>query len=108
MVFVLNVDGSSLMPCENSVGRLLLKQGKAKVKWRTPFTIKLTKDAQGTHHWIPLDWVTRVDDHVHIDRPGDQARREWLAAAPEWETSAPAADAVTDWRADAGSAIGPA
>jgi hypothetical protein len=39
--------------------------------------IKLTKDDQGQHHWIPLDWVVRVDQHVHIDRPGDQAMREW-------------------------------
>lgn len=69
-------------------------------------SIKLTKDAQGAHHWIPLAWVTRVDDHVHIDRSGDQARREWLAAAPEWETSAPAADAVADWRDTAGGAAG--
>lgn len=29
------------MPCENAVARLLLKQGKAKVKRKTPFTIKL-------------------------------------------------------------------
>ena len=39
--------------------------------------IKLTKDEQGKHHWIPLSWVTRVDEHVHVDRPGDQAMREW-------------------------------
>src|SRR5690625_2061438 len=23
-------------------------------------SIKLTRDDQGNHHWIPLDWVTRV------------------------------------------------
>ncbi len=39
--------------------------------------IKLTKDAQGQHHYIPQSWVTRVDDKVHVDRPGDQAMREW-------------------------------
>jgi hypothetical protein len=39
--------------------------------------IKLTKDAQGQHHYIPQSWVTSVDDKVHIDRPGDQAMREW-------------------------------
>lgn len=39
--------------------------------------IKLTKDDQGKHHWIPMSWVTRVDEHIHIDRPGDQAMREW-------------------------------
>ena len=45
-------------------------------------TIKLTKDDQGQHHWIPVDWVTKVDEHVHVDRPGDQAMREWSSTAP--------------------------
>ncbi len=29
-------------------------------------TIKLTKDKSGQHHWIPMSWVTRVDEHVHV------------------------------------------
>ena len=45
-------------------------------------TVKLTKDDQGNHHWIPLDWVTRVDEHVHVDRPGDQAMQEWSTTPP--------------------------
>ena len=40
--------------------------------------IKLTRDASGKHHYIPLDWVSSVDDKVHVDRPGAQAMREWL------------------------------
>lgn len=40
-------------------------------------SIKLTKDDQGQHHYIPMDWVERVDQQVHVDRPGDQAMREW-------------------------------
>ena len=39
--------------------------------------IKLSKDKSGEHHYIPLSWVKSVDDKVHIDRPGDQAMREW-------------------------------
>jgi hypothetical protein len=39
--------------------------------------IKLSKDASGQHHYIPLSWVTSVDDRVHIDRPGPQAMKEW-------------------------------
>ncbi len=39
--------------------------------------IKLAKDKSGQHHYIPLAWVTSVDDKVHVDRPGDQAMREW-------------------------------
>jgi hypothetical protein len=49
-------------------------------------TIKLKKDTSGAHHFIPMSWVTSVDDKVHIDRPGAQAMREWTttpsAAAP--------------------------
>lgn len=40
-------------------------------------SIKLKKDDSGQHHFIPLAWVTGVDDKVHIDRPGKQAMREW-------------------------------
>lgn len=41
MVYVLSKDGKPLMPCENVIARLLLKQGKARVKMKTPFTIRL-------------------------------------------------------------------
>lgn len=40
-------------------------------------SIKLKKDSQGKHHFIPVSWVTKVDSKVHIDRPGSQAMREW-------------------------------
>jgi hypothetical protein len=39
--------------------------------------LKLTKDPQGKHHYIPLDWITTVDDKVHVDRPGKQAMKDW-------------------------------
>ena len=39
--------------------------------------IKLAKDEHGQHHYIPLIWVTSVDDKVHIDRPKDEVMREW-------------------------------
>jgi hypothetical protein len=39
--------------------------------------IKLTKDKSGVHHFIPLSWVQAVDDKVHVDRPGDQAMKDW-------------------------------
>ena len=45
MVYVINYDNQPLMPCSNTIARLLLKQGKAKVKRKTPFTIKLTYQA---------------------------------------------------------------
>lgn len=42
MVYVISQEGKPLMPCSNVIARLLLKNGKAKVKKREPFTIKLT------------------------------------------------------------------
>jgi hypothetical protein len=45
-------------------------------------TIKLTRDDQGNHHWIPLSWVANVDSQVHIDRPENQAMQEWFSAPP--------------------------
>lgn len=39
--------------------------------------IKLKKDSSGKHHYIPTSWVTKVDIKVHVDRPGDQAMKEW-------------------------------
>ena len=41
VVYVLAPDDTPLMPCSCAIARLLLKDGKAKVKRRTPFTIKL-------------------------------------------------------------------
>jgi hypothetical protein len=45
-------------------------------------SIKLTKDNRGQHHWIPLDWVTEVNDSVHVDRPGGQAMQDWMDQPP--------------------------
>jgi hypothetical protein len=42
--------------------------------------IKLARDADGQHHFIPLTWVVSVDDKVHIDRTGEQALKEWSNA----------------------------
>lgn len=44
MVYVLNKHNKPLMPCSNVIARLLLKQGKAKVKRKIPFTIELIYD----------------------------------------------------------------
>jgi hypothetical protein len=33
--------------------------------------IKLTKSdpiSEGAHHFIPVDWVERVDEHVHLNK----------------------------------------
>ncbi len=41
MVYVISKTNEPLMPCSNVIARLLLKQGKAKVKRKEPFTIQL-------------------------------------------------------------------
>lgn len=45
-------------------------------------TIKLMKDVNGQHHFIPLSWVTSTDNHqVKVDRSGEQAMQEWAVSA---------------------------
>jgi hypothetical protein len=42
--------------------------------------IKLTKNdpkADGMHHYIPMDWVDHVDEHVHLNKSSHEAMREW-------------------------------
>jgi hypothetical protein len=53
MVYVRNMDGKPLMPCSPAIARLLLKQGKVKVKHRTPFTIQLLYKTD-TEHTQPV------------------------------------------------------
>lgn len=48
-VYVLTPDGTPLMPCSCAIARLLLKEGKAKVKRKTPFTIKLLMQPETTY-----------------------------------------------------------
>jgi len=42
VVYVLNKRGKPLMPCSPGKAKVLLKESKAKVAKRTPFTIQLT------------------------------------------------------------------
>jgi hypothetical protein len=49
-------------------------------------SIKLTKDsegARGEHRYVPLEWVARVDDHVHLSKHARDVREEWFAHAVE-------------------------
>ncbi len=42
-------------------------------------TIKLTKSnsPDGQHHFIPLSWVEKVDEHVHLKKNSMESMREW-------------------------------
>ena len=45
--------------------------------------IKLQRDKSGQHHYIPLAWVTSTENgQLKVDRPGDQATREWSNQPP--------------------------
>jgi hypothetical protein len=46
LVYVLSINGKPLMPCKAAKARKLLKQGRAKVVKRTPFTIQLNFDCE--------------------------------------------------------------
>ena len=54
LVYVLNKNGQPLMPCESSKARKLLKQNKAKVIKREPFTIQLLYGSSGYKQGINL------------------------------------------------------
>lgn len=53
-VYVLNKHGKSLMPCKPRKARILLKEKKAKVVNRTPFTIQLLYGSSGYRQPINL------------------------------------------------------
>ncbi|MBY0514290.1 MAG: DUF2171 domain-containing protein [Gemmataceae bacterium] len=43
-------------------------------------SIKLAKNdpnSGGVHHWIPMDWVERIDEHVHLNKNCGEAMRDW-------------------------------
>jgi hypothetical protein len=43
--------------------------------------IKLAKDPNGKHHFIPLEWIASADDKLHLDRSGADAIRDWSIVA---------------------------
>jgi hypothetical protein len=46
--------------------------------------IKLTKNdemAGGQHHLIPVDWIARVDQQVHLKKSAKDAKAQWKTAA---------------------------
>ena len=45
-------------------------------------SMKLTTDspgARGEHRYIPLAWIARVDEHVHLSKPCGAVQQEWQA-----------------------------
>jgi hypothetical protein len=59
--------------CGNKLGRVDHVEGGS---------IKLTRDSSddGRHHFVPMEWVGRVDQHVHLNKDCGEARRAWSEA----------------------------
>jgi hypothetical protein len=45
--------------------------------------IKLTKQgaADGKHHFIPVTWVAKIDQHVHLNKAAKDVKAQWSEAA---------------------------
>lgn len=66
MVYVLNINGQPLMPTENHAKvRVLLKQGKAKVIHRCPFTIQLLYETENGTQSVSLD-IDAGSKHIGV------------------------------------------
>lgn len=72
MVYVISIDGKPLMPCKPVIARLLLKQHKAKVIKKCPFTIKLLYKTKAGNK-IDLKPIPKFDKMERI-----QARKSWI------------------------------
>jgi len=59
--------------CGTKVGKVDHVQGDS---------IQLTKNdsPDGMHHRIPLAWVAKVHDHVHLDRDHKEVQAQWQPA----------------------------
>jgi hypothetical protein len=45
--------------------------------------IKLTKKdpvSEGAHHFVPVDWVERIDNHVHLNKGASEVLAYFKAA----------------------------
>ena len=76
-VYVLNKHGEPLMPCSPGKARILLKQQKARVVKRTPFTIKLLYGSAGYKQPITLG-VDAGSKHVGLSASTE--KRELVTA----------------------------
>ena len=65
LVYVLNKHGEPLMPCKPRKARLLLKEKRAKVVKRTPFTIQLLYGSSGYKQEVSIG-VDAGTKHIGI------------------------------------------
>ena len=83
LAYVLNHNGKPLMPCNPVKARILLKQGKAKVVRREPFTIQLLYGSSGYKQTVTLG----VDaGSKHIGLSASTKQKELYSAEVELRT----------------------
>src|SRR5699024_9325268 len=70
VVYVINKHGEPLMPCKPRKARLLLREGKAKVVKRTPFTIQLRYGSSGYKQNVSLG-VDAGTKHIGVSATTD-------------------------------------
>src|SRR5215468_2920510 len=74
IVYVINQNGNPLMPCKPSKARKLLRDGRARVSRRSPFTIQLLWDCE--EH--VQDVVIGIDKGSHVTGISCVGKREIL------------------------------
>lgn len=71
LIYVINKHGKPLMPCKERKARMLLKQNKAKVINKTPFTIQLLYGSSGYKQKITLG-VDTGSKHIGVSAVTDK------------------------------------
>lgn len=71
LIYVINKHGKPLMPCKERKARILLKQNKAKVINKTPFTIQLFYGSSGYKQKITLG-VDTGSKHIGVSAVTDK------------------------------------
>jgi hypothetical protein len=39
--------------------------------------VKLVRDVLGQHHLVPLAWIDRIDEKIHLKRSAREVQRLW-------------------------------
>jgi N6-L-threonylcarbamoyladenine synthase len=86
LVYVLSIDGKPLMPCKAAKARKLLKQDRAKVVKRTPFTIQLNFNCENQVQDVKLGVDTGYK-HVGLSAVSDA--KELFRSEVELRTNIP-------------------
>ena len=80
MVYVLNIEGKPLMPCKESKARHLLRDGKAIVVKKEPFTIRLLFEVDNVAQEVALG-IDSGSKHIGVSATTD--KKELYAADVE-------------------------